>query len=243
MGAAGARLLLARLARRLLPNMTQFTKAHCNNCAGERNHAVLHTTRRRWEDFYPDGSPSFVETADYETVQCCGCEEVKLKVSSSGPWPDEGPVYFPPAIFRRKPEWSNDLLFASMGGGIHDTLWKLLSEVYKALQNGMPRLATMGVRAALEVVMVDKVGDQGRFVDNVNKFADEGHIAKNQVPRIMSVLDAGGAVIHRGYAPTDSDVIAMVNLLEHLVESIYFHDKQIEAVAKRVPPRSGKSAD
>lgn len=126
----------------------------------------------------------------------------------------------------------------SFGGGIKETLRQLLVEVYKALQNGMPRLAAMGVRATLEAIMVDKVGDQKSFKANIDKFAEEGHIARNQVGRIMSVLDAGGAVIHRGYVPTDADVIAMVDLTENLVESIDFHDEPIQAVAKRVPPRA-----
>lgn len=213
------------------------TKAHCNRCAGETLHNVLHTVRRVWEEYDEDGDPYQHETATYETVQCCGCEEVKLKVAETGPYPALPPTYFPPATFRRRPEWTDSLMLQSFGVGIHKTLFELFSEVYKALQNGMPRLAAMGVRAVLESIMVDKVGDKGTFNKNVAAFAEEGHIAKKQVPRINAVLDAGSAAIHRGYAPSTEDVIAMVNLTENLVESLYFHDEQINAVASRVPPR------
>ncbi|SHL40013.1 hypothetical protein SAMN05216428_102279 [Nitrosospira sp. Nsp11] len=40
---------------------------------------------------------------------------------------------------------------------------EFLNEIYVALQNNLPRLATMGVRALLEKIMISKVGDQGTF--------------------------------------------------------------------------------
>jgi hypothetical protein len=217
--------------------MTKFTQAHCNTCLGDRQHAILHEATRQWIDYDPEGHPSFIETGTYQMVQCCGCEEIKVKVAISGPYPQDPPSYFPPAIFRRRPEWMTKLLFASLDGGSQKVLSDLLTELYKGLQNDMPRLSAMGVRAVLEAVMLDKVGDQGSFLKNVAKFADEGYIAKKQVPRVMSVLDAGSATIHRGFGPSSQDVIAMVNLTENLIESIYFHDEEINGVASRVPPR------
>ena len=220
--------------------MTNFTKAHCNTCLGDRQHAILHEATRQWVDYDHDGDPSYVETAAYQMVQCCGCEEIKVKVAYSGPYEAEPPSYFPPAIFRRRPDWMTKLTLASLGGGTQKVLYDLLTELYKGLQNDMPRLAAMGVRAVLEAVMLDKVGDEGTFSRNVAKFAEEGYIAKKQVPRVMSVLDAGSATIHRGFGPSSQDVIAMVNLTENLIESIYFHDDDINGVASRVPPRLSK---
>lgn len=131
----------------------------------------------------------------------------------------------------------HQLQLDAFSGGVKQSLSSLLSEVYRALQNNMPRLAVMGVRAVLEVVMTDKVGDNRTFAKNLEKFTQEGYIGTKQVDLIMAVLDAGGAAIHRGYEPTSTDVISMVNLTEHVVESIYFHEESIRAVAKGVPPR------
>jgi hypothetical protein len=81
------------------------------------------------------------------------------------------------------------------------TLNDLLTEVYKALRNGMPRVAAMGVRAILETIMVEKIGDRGTFKANIDAFQAAGHIGQMQRTLVNSVLDVGGATIHRGYAP------------------------------------------
>lgn len=214
----------------------QLTKAHCNTCSSLTNHTVLHSAKRHWVDEIDEGF-YHEESAEYDMVQCCGCEEIKLKVSSYGPWPESDPDYYPPAIFRRRPEWMHQLQMDAFAGGVKESLSSLLGEVYRALQNNMPRLAVMGVRAVLEVVMTDKVGDNQSFAKNLEKFTKEGYIGTRQADRITAVLDAGGAAIHRGYEPTAADVISMVNLTENLVESIYFHDDSIQEVAKRVPQR------
>jgi hypothetical protein len=207
---------------------------------GERQHTVLYQARREWVDYFPDGSPSHEEIGTYQMVQCCGCDEIKVKVEFRGPYPEDPPSYYPPAIFRRRPEWMNKLALASFQGGSPQVLYELLTELYKGLQNDMPRLAAMGVRAVLEAVMLDKIGDQGSFTANVEKFASDGYIALKQVPRVRSVLDAGSATIHRGFGPNSQDVVAMVDLAENLIESIYFHDDEITRVASKVPPRASK---
>ncbi|MEO6853319.1 MAG: DUF4145 domain-containing protein [Rhodoferax sp.] len=198
---------------------------------------MLHSKRRLWTEDDDDGEVMFSESAIYSTIQCRGCDDVKMRLVEGGSHSDETISYYPPATFRRKPKWMGELLLESIMDGIHKTLVELLSEVYKAMQNGMPRLAAMGVRALLESVMTDKVGDKGTFAQNLDAFATEGHISNRQKERIAKVLDAGSAVIHRAHLPTTNDVIAMVDLAENLIESIYFHDAQIDEVAKTVPAR------
>jgi len=51
-----------------------------------------------------------------------------------------------------------------------DTVRGLLAEVYTAFQANARRLATMGVRAVLEAVMIDKVRDNGSFAKNLDAF-------------------------------------------------------------------------
>ena len=213
-------------------------QAHCNNCSGETRHFVLHTTSRHWDHLDGDGDPWAHEQALYQTIRCCGCDEVKMKItsSSSGMY-DTYVEYHPTAIFRRPPEWQSEIQLEGILSPFHKTLSDLLTEVYKALRNGMPRVAAMGVRAVLETIMVEKVGDRGSFKDNIDAFEAAGHIAQLQRARVNAVLDVGGAAIHRGYAPSEEDVIAMLNLTENLIESIYIHGSKIDAVAGKVPPR------
>lgn len=217
------------------------TKAHCNGCARETHHKVLNSVTRRWDYLDDDGSPYAHEQCIYDTLQCCGCDEVRLRLTESGPYPTEPARYYPPATFRPKPSWLNDLILDSVDDDALRAVVALLNEVYKALQADMPRLAAMGVRAVLEAIMLDKIGDHGRFKDNVKAFEEAGYIGKLQKERIDQVLDAGSAAIHRRYLPTPDDVVAMLNLAEHLVESTYVHERQIRGIASRVPARPARA--
>lgn len=211
------------------------TKAHCNTCGGERNHNVLHSEKTSWED--PEQPISGSDT--YETLKCCGCENVKLRHIS---WfsEDDGPTvnYFPATIFRRTPEWFSELWLEL---SIEDEfVEQLLKEIYVALQHNLPSLAAMGVRSLLEKIMVSKAGDQGTFVQNIAEFEKLGYVSRIQRERLEAILEAGHAAIHRTFKPTKKDVITLVDLTEHIVETVYLHEAKVSALKKSVPPRPPK---
>jgi Domain of unknown function (DUF4145) len=211
----------------------KFTRAHCNACAGERNHVVLHHVLSDWRDKETNEYGSDT----YETLQCAGCDAIKLRHTQvfSGQ-PDRSVTYFPAATFRRRPEWFVDLLCA-LPVDDNYTLG-LLNEIYVAMQHNLLRVAAMGIRALLESVMINKVGDQGSFKSNIAEFEAQGFVSRIQASRLSSILDAGSATIHRGYSPTREDVVILIDIAEHIVESVFVHSPKISALVGRVPKRS-----
>lgn len=208
------------------------TKAHCNTCGGERNHEVLNSERTTWEDEVHALSGSDT----YATLKCCGCETIKLRHTSWFSEDDEPKEhYFPPAIFRRTPEWFTELWLQLKADD--QFVETLLKEIYVALQNDLPSLATMGVRALLERIMISKAGDQGSFAKNIAEFEKLGHVSKRQRERLEAILDAGHAAIHRAYSPKVQDVVTLLDITEHIVESVFLHDAKIEELKKKVPAR------
>ncbi len=221
----------------------ETTKAHCNNCSGERNHEVLHSEKTDWDDSENAWDGNFVSgSKTYETLKCCGCENIKLRYTSwfSEDEDDELTVnYFPAAIFRRNPEWFKELIFHLEEED--QFVESLLREIYVALQNNLPNLATMGVRSLLEKVMVSKTGDQGTFSKNIAEFEKLGYISSIQRKRLETILEAGHAAMHRTFTPSTKDVITLVDLTEHIVETVYLHERKVEELKKRVPPRPPKA--
>lgn len=209
------------------------TKAHCNTCGGERNHDILHSERTTWEhDEHPiSGSDT------YETLKCCGCEAVKLRHTSYFSEDDDVKVfYFPPAIFRRNPEWFSFLWLELESED--KFVEALLKEIYIALQNNLPSLATMGVRALLEKIMISRAGgDQGTFAKNIAEFEKMGHVSKLQRERLETILDVGHAAIHRAYTPKVKEVVTLLDITEHIIESVFLHEAKIEELKKKVPAR------
>ena len=199
-------------------------KAPCIMCARVNVHKVLARQDR-----------SSVEAHDvYYFLECAGCGAVSMaNLWNTGD--DDEARYYPSPISRKPPEWLWKLRF--LFGDNERPLGELLHEIYEAVQGKQHRLALMGVRAFFEQLMIAKVGDQGTFKCNLNKFLKDGFIAKIQLTAIEHILESGHAAIHRGYMPVEEDLNTALNIMEGITETIYFHEHEAKQVAARVPPR------
>lgn len=182
----------------------------------------------------------------YEMLKCSGCGSIKLRHREwcSGDYDENGKIiprtqYYPPAVFRPHPRWFIELMLEMSidEGNLHD----LLAEIYVALRNNQRALAAMGIRALLENIMVEKVGDNGSFSTNLKLFEVGGYVSRIQRERLETILEAGHAAMHRLYRPSQEDLITLVDIAESIVESIYIHHSKVERLKKGIPPRAPKS--
>jgi hypothetical protein len=148
--------------------------------------------------------------------------------------------YYPPAVFRKPPDWLADLSIQCVFDSDRDFLVDFIKEIYVAIHNDCRRSAVMAVRALLEQVMIDKVGDLGSFDKNMQQFQVEGFVSERQRKVLHNVIDAGHATIHRGFKPSKEDLIAVVNIAESIVEAAYINEQRASGLSKRVPPRKSK---
>lgn len=219
------------------------TLAHCNECSGERNHDVLHVEKVR----YDEPEHGFWGIQEYEMLKCRGCGSVKIRYRewSSEDYDVQGQltprtVYYPPAVFRTEPKWLTDL---SIEAGFDEgNIYDLLKEIYVALRNDQRTLAAMGIRALLERIMIEKVGDKGSFSENLISFEKAGYVSRLQRERLETILEAGHAAIHRLYKPSMEDSVTLVDIAESIVESLYIHGDKVDRLKKAIPPRAPKEA-
>jgi hypothetical protein len=202
----------------------EVKNAPCILCARVTAHKVLARQDRSSEEG-PDV---------YYFLACAGCGAVSM----ANFW-DVGAGqearYYPSPISRKPPDWLWKLRF--LFGDSEKPLGELLHEIYEAVQGKQHRLALMGIRAFFEQLMIAKVGDQGTFNANLDKFLEEGFIAKIQRTALDHILESGHATIHRGYKPVEHDLNTALNIVEAITETIYFHEVEAKAVASRLPPR------
>jgi len=211
-------------------------KAHCNTCGGERNHELLNSIEKKWSEDV--GADYAISGGDkYMVLECRGCESIKVRHESwfSEETDENGrPIvterYYPSSVFRPHPRW-----LWSLDRSWHVT--KLLNEIYQALQNDAPSLAAMGVRAVIEAIMVDKVGDQGSFVANLKEFQNKGYISSFQLGILEVVLEIGHASIHRGFIPELDQLEVALDTLENLIHSLYLLEHRAKHHAKSIPKR------
>jgi hypothetical protein len=216
-------------------------KAHCNACVGITNHVVIHRHTKAWNDDIDEQHP--VSGGDeYLLMQCAGCDAVHLQHDNwfSEHWDENGAiidtVYYPPAISRRRPSWLKDPQGPFYFGGTE--IEKLLEEIYSALQNDSRRLAAMGIRALLELIMIQQVGDGGQIGKNVDKFLEQGFVAKiNQDTFRFQLIEAGHAAMHRQYVPERVDIEVLMQITESLIEAIYVQPAKAKRLGK-IPART-----
>lgn len=116
-------------------------------------------------------------------------------------------TYYPPLNFRNKPTWYPDL----------NEKYKLtLDEVYSALDNTLFYLASTGTRTALDTLIVEAVGDSGRFEQKISLLCEKGIIDEDEKDLLIAVIDTGSASAHRGFKPDADDMNDMMKITEHI---------------------------
>lgn len=120
--------------------------------------------------------------------------------------------------------------------GIPESIMSLMTEIYLAVEHRLYSLAAMGIRATLEVVMKEKIGDRP-FKVLVNEFQKAGYLSTRQALNLDVMIEAGHAAVHRGWKPDEEDISTLLNITETLIEIIYLHEDRAKNLDKRVPRR------
>lgn len=221
-----------------------LTKAHCNTCAGERSHFILYDHKEEWrQEITEDPRDDMTGTDSYELLKCAGCGHIVFRHISthSKDWDDEGNLnehvtYSPPKQVRKKLS-----LLSTVAGGlqfvIKDVISDLLEEIYVALHSECPRIAAMGIRALIEHVIIDKVGDHGRFTSNLDEFEQRGFLSSSERSIIEAALEVGHASIHRDHKPELDVLNSCLDIVEALINRLYLWPLQAQAIEKTVPAR------
>lgn len=226
-----------------MANELPIEKEHCNKCLGWTNQRVVHTERTDWSEVIDEDEGVSISGADiWELLRCLGCDTVRLRHkwwfsedTDERGRPNLGIEFFPPTIKRQKPIWRRQFLphvdkLARFDG--------LMDEIYGALAQGSHRLATMGVRAMVERLMIDQVGDLGTFEKNIRAFFDAGHVAANQQVMFKDTLiEAGHAAMHRNFEPPADTVNALLDIVEGIMHNVYYAPVLAAAAKKTIPSR------
>jgi len=151
--------------------------------------------------------------------------------------PQDGPnppTFFPPRVSRRKPDW------VSRESGV-EPYQDLLEEVYTALHADSRRLAMMGARALIDMVITNTVGDQGNFGKGLDELEKRDLIGKRDRKIIDAAVDAGSAAAHRGHRPKVDEVNVVIDIVERMIHAEIL-DAKAKELAASTPPRKRAAA-
>lgn len=138
-------------------------------------------------------------------------------------------------VQRGKPTWYDE---------VPPKFRDLLDEVYGALSANMRALPSMGLRAVIDTLCVDLVGDIGGFGEKLKRLQDKGHIGDRERAILEIAVDVGSASAHRGHNPSKEDLNILLDIVEHLLRGIYVLHPASEKLKAATPPRkAGEGQD
>ena len=122
-------------------------------------------------------------------------------------------------------------------GQVNDNVRHIMEEVYKAKEIGLRALPCMGLRTAIDLALMENVGDVGGFEQKLREFEKKGNLSDRDRKIVMAALDAGHASAHRGYLPMPRDLDAVIHIVENLLQRIFVLDGAADQLEATVPKR------
>lgn len=208
----------------------EVVRVHCNGCGHETRHAVCASESTTTENpFLRELGEPFETRTTLDILKCLGCEAMVVRETVGLEGFGEGaPCFYPSPISRR---------FPSRLSRLPPNILAVIEEVYRALQADSPRLATMGARTLVDLVILDKIGDVGTFEEKLKQLEAQGYVGAKNRAFLSAALEAGNAAAHRGHAPEPQSLNHVMDIVENLLEAVYALEKAAESLKETTPPR------
>lgn len=196
-----------------------FDTVFCNKCNEKTNHEI-HFTK------CIDGEDGPIDWYNlYQVLECRGCGNItfrnRLWFSEFQDFePESDPVfrdkYYPTALIRKSPIWLDELE--------NQNLTEVLKEVYSSFQNNLQIVTAIGIRTAFDIIAIEKINDIGSFDKKLNDLLNRKIITSDEKIILDTLIDSGNAAAHRGYSPSKDDIHILFDILEKIIEKIYFSE-------------------
>lgn len=130
-----------------------------------------------------------------------------------------------------------DLIMETKVGSGTEKLHTVLREIYAAIRGGQFFLASVGIRALIEMLMLTEIPDTGTFRGNLDEFEKKGYISKVQRTSLDNILEAGHGAMHRKHTLTDKELHVCLDIIEGVMAAVYVHERKSAEIKARVPAR------
>ncbi len=98
----------------------------------------------------------------------------------------------------------------------------------------------MGIRTFIDLFIADKLGKSEGFADGLNKLVSEKHLTPRSKEILEAAVNAGHAVSHRSYCPTDKDLNTAMDIIENLIQPELLARSALD-LQRVTPKRENKS--
>jgi len=198
------------------------SRIYCNSCKNSTWHEIEVTySVDREDDLF--GCPQKYEA---EILRCCGCDQITFKLIRH------------PFEFQDKKDEPEEELFPERGYKQRERRYffrlpkdvhSLYTETLSAHDMGLGLLSTVGLRALIEAIVVDKV-DKQYYKNNLESKIDAlaNTFQPDTIKTLQEFRSMGNKAIHAKIAPDKLDIHRALYVVEGIMEYYYGIDEHVD---------------
>ena len=202
----------------------KLIKSYCSNCQNSNNHKII------FKEHYKEPESDYDYSIDYMLIQCMGCETYSFRkdlIDNEQAYP-AGEKWEPLIITSIYPSCLENHNKLDDEDCLPENIRIIYKESVDALIADCFILAGVGFRAVIEAICIDKVIKGRSLKPKINNLSKEGLITRKECERLHSVRFLGNDSIHEMKVPQKEQLIAVLNIIEHLLKNLYLIDLELE---------------
>lgn len=199
----------------------------CAKCSGKTNHVVLLSADISGEE----NSVDYYWSESYQIIQCRGCQTISFRTESSnsedydeveGGW--QHAIYeslYPSRIKGR----------AGIGNEIHylpTNVHRIYQETLSALNNNLPVLTGVGLRALVEAVCKEKMAQGNNLFEQIGDLVKKNVLTPTGESILHKIRTLGNKAAHEVKPHDDKQLALAMDVIEHLLKDVYILPKMVE---------------
>ncbi|OQP43325.1 hypothetical protein A4H97_34080 [Niastella yeongjuensis] len=218
-------------------------KSFCSTCSRLTNHKVLKEEERK----YHEEDTGWWDETSYQIIQCMGCDTISYRT-----------LYNDVSYQQHKDEDTTvQELYPKRGAhsrmiksyrNLPIEIKKVYQETIDAYNNNLTLLCSVGVRAILEGICIDKAITEGSYTNSNGKhvksknldgriygLAIKGHLTSDNAEALHELRFLGNAAVHELATPSLDELSLAIDIIELVIDNIYeLKDKAQKLMANRV---------
>lgn len=209
---------------------SQTKTVFCRICRNKTNHSILHKVKKQLTD--TDGYDTIWVDYDYFMMQCLGCETVCLleEYSCSEDYnPQTGEpdvtVTISPNPYTQREQIDNSY-------DLPKNVRRVYLEAIGAFNNKLPVLTSVGLRATVEALCLDKKVTEKDLKRKIDALVVKGFMTQQEADLLHLTRFMGNASAHEQEEPKIDELKIGLDIVEATLRNAYILPVKAAALAK-----------
>lgn len=215
-------------------------KSYCSTCSRPTNQKVL----KQEEIKYHEEETGWWDETIFQIIQCMGCDAISFR------------KLYNDISYQQYDDHDTTIQELFPNRGIHSRptkayrnlpidIKKIYQETIDAYNNQLTLLTSVGIRAILEAICIDKAiaeGDiknsKGKIVisrnldGKISGLSTKGHLTSDNAEILHELRFLGNAAVHELSAPSIEELNIAIGIIELVIDSIYDVKHKAQILAK-----------